>query len=231
MLSVFHNRRWDGDTLTVRRLVDDDAVGTVARFESRFERWHPVVREGAWRERSTPEEGGGIMLDLGSHVVDQALHLFGPARRVYGEVKALRAGAAADDDVFVALEHAAGVRSHLWASVVAAIAGPRVRLLGLGGAYQKYGLDVQEDALRSGERPDDPTWGVDPPERWGRLVNDAGERTVETERGAWPRYYPGVVESLRTGAPPPVDGRSALAVVEVMEAARRSSATGKVVAL
>ena len=231
MLSVFHNRRWDGDTLTIRRLVDDDALGAVVRFESRFERWRPAVREGAWRERTSAAEGGGTMLDLGSHVIDQALHLFGPALRVYGEVDARRPGAVADDDIFVALDHAVGVRSHLSAGAVAAIPGPRVRVLGLGGGYEKYGLDIQEDALRAGQRPDGPDWGVDPPENWGRLVTEAGERTLETDRGAWPRYYAGIVDSLRTGAPPPVSGADGLAVVAVMDAARRSSAAGEVIAL
>ena len=231
MLSVFHNRRWDGDTLTIKRLVSDVALGAVTRFESRFERWRPVVRDGAWRERSSAAEGGGTMLDLGSHVIDQALYLFGPALGVYGEVDALRPGAVADDDTFVALHHAGGVRSHLWASAVAAIAGPRVRVLGLGGGYQKYGLDPQEDALRAGQRPDDPNWGVDPPENWGRLVTEAGERLLETDRGAWPHYYAGIVDSLRTGAPPPVTGADGLAVVEVMEAARQSSASGELVIL
>jgi predicted dehydrogenase len=231
MLSVFHNRRWDGDTLTVRQLLAQGAVGAVVRFESRFERWRPAIRKGAWRDRAVAEEGGGVMLDLGSHIIDQALDVFGPAVRVYADVRTLRDGAMAEDDVLVALEHGGGVRSHLWASLVAAAPGPRVKLLGLGGGYEKHGLDVQEDQLRAGGRPGDQDWGIEPPQSWGRLVTVDGDRPVKTERGAWERYYDGIAEALRTGNPPPVDGRSALAVVEVIDAARRSSQSGKVIAV
>jgi predicted dehydrogenase len=153
LLTVFHNRRWDGDTLTLERLLREGATGAVVRFESRFERFRAEVRQDAWREQVPADEGGGVLLDLGSHVVDQALHLFGPARRLYGEVRAVRPGATVDDDAFIALEHSSGVVSHLWASSVAAVPGPRVRLLGVAGGYEKDGLDIQEDALRGGMLP------------------------------------------------------------------------------
>ena len=130
LLTVFQNRRWDGDYLTVRRLLAEDALGPIVRFESRFERWRPEVRPEAWRERGDPEEAGGLLFDLGAHLIDQAVGLFGPPRTVYAEVDRRRPGAEIDDDVFVALEHAEGVRSHLWMSVLAAIPGPRMRVLG-----------------------------------------------------------------------------------------------------
>jgi len=134
-LTVFHNRRWDSDQLTLRRLIADGELGEVHRYESRFERWRPERREDAWREATPPEEGGGVLLDLGTHLVDQALTLFGPVRAVHGEVAHHRGGPA-DDDAFVALEHESGVRSHLWASSVAAAPGPRLRVLGSQGALQ-----------------------------------------------------------------------------------------------
>src|SRR5690242_5601957 len=118
LLTVFHNRRWDSDQLTLRRLLREGALGDVLRYESRFERWRPEIRPGAWRDETAPQEGGGLLLDLGTHLADQALHLFGPAERVYGEVDRRRGGPA-DDDAFLALEHASGVRSHLWMSSVA----------------------------------------------------------------------------------------------------------------
>ena len=127
MLTVFQNRRWDGDFQTVRRLVAEGTLGTVHRFESRIDRWRPELT-GAWRERA--DEAGGLLLDLGTHLVDQALHLFGPAQLRHAEVDALRAGAEVEDDVFLALEHASGERSHLWMSLVAAQPGaalPRPR--------------------------------------------------------------------------------------------------------
>jgi scyllo-inositol 2-dehydrogenase (NADP+) len=116
MLTVFQNRRWDGDFLTVKRLLADDALGKVHRFESRFERWRPELA-GTWRERA--EEAGGLLFDLGSHLVDQALQFFGPVDSVHAEVDVRRPGAEVDDDVLLALEHASGVRSHLWMSALA----------------------------------------------------------------------------------------------------------------
>src|SRR5207342_1783605 len=142
VLTVFQNRRWDTDQLTLRRLVSQGALGTVLRYESRFERWRPQPRPGSWREALPAEQGGGLLLDLGSHLVDQALHLFGPAVRVYAEVDARRGES--DDDAFVAVEHAGGVRSHLWAGALAGAPGPRLRVLGSAGAYVVDPLDRQE---------------------------------------------------------------------------------------
>jgi scyllo-inositol 2-dehydrogenase (NADP+) len=113
-LSVYHQRRWDSDTLTIRRLLAEGVLGEVVRFESRLERWRPQPGRG-WRERAGPGDAGGLLYDLGAHLVDQALHLFGPVTHVYGELARRRPGAAVDDDVFVALTHASGTRSHLWA--------------------------------------------------------------------------------------------------------------------
>jgi predicted dehydrogenase len=231
LLTVFQNRRWDGDFLTVRRLLSEDALGPIVRFESRFERWRPRVRPEAWRERGDPEEAGGLLFDLGSHLIDQAVVLFGPPRTVYAEVDHRRPSAEVDDDVFVALEHGSGVRSHLWMTVLAAIGGPRMRLLGMRAAYEKVGLDVQERALGEGSRPDDPAWGREPPDRWGRLGVGDDTSSVETEPGAYPEFYRGVAASLRTGSPPPVDPNDSVAVLEIIEAALQSARTARVIAL
>lgn len=230
-LSVFQNRRWDGDFLTVRRVISDGALGEVTRFESRYERWRPEVDRSGWRERGEVEEGGGLLLDLGSHLVDQAIQLFGRPTRVYGEVERRRPGAEADDDAFLALSHAGGVRSHLWASHVAALTGPRFRVLGTAGAFEKHGMDVQEEALAAGERPGDPGWGREPADRRGRLTTGDGTRSVETEAGSYERFYAGVARSMRTGAPPPVDAEDSIAVLEVLEAARASAEAGTAVEL
>ncbi len=152
LLTVFHNRRWDSDFLTLRGLLAEGELGEVFRFESRFERWRPEPPGEAWRESSTRAEGGGVLLDLGTHLVDQALTLFGPAATVHGEVEHRRGGPA-DDDVFLSLEHVSGVRSHIWASSVAAAKGPRMRVLGSAGAFVVDDLDGQEDALKAGMRP------------------------------------------------------------------------------
>jgi predicted dehydrogenase len=221
-LSVYQNRRWDGDFLTVRRLIRDQALGNVHRFESRFDRWRPTPK-GGWRELDAPEEAGGLLFDLGTHLIDQALYLFGPVRDVYAELDKRRPGVAVDDDVFLALTHASGVRSHLWASVVAAQDGPRFRLLGDRAAYTKFGTDVQEEALRRGERPDAPDWGIEPAEQYGLLGVGKDARPVATERGNYREFYVGVVRSLREGAPPPVDVADAIATLEIIETARRAT--------
>lgn len=218
-LTVYHNRRWDGDFRTVARLVADGTLGNVHRFESRFERWRPSLK-GGWRESSDRADAGGLLYDLGSHLVDQALQLFGPVEDVYAEVDTRRQTAAVDDDTFLALTHANGVRSHLWMSVLAADRAPRFRVFGRNGTYTKYGMDVQEDALRSGARPDTETWGEESRDRWGVVSDGASARPVATERGAYQDFYAGVARSLATGAEPPVKPEDAVSVIEVIERAR-----------
>jgi len=230
LLTVFQNRRWDGDFLTLRRLLSEGVLGDVVRLESRFERWRPAVSPDAWREWSGPEEAGGLLFDLGAHLIDQAVQLFGAPTRVYAEVDRRRPGAGVDDDTFVALQHANGVRSHLWMNVLAAIRDPRMRVLGLAGTYTKYGLDVQEEALAIGMRPDDPDWGRERPDAWGRLVTEDGERTVETEAGAYEEFYAGVAGALRSSGPPPVDPLDSVEVLRIIEAAFESANAGSVVA-
>ena len=181
-MTVFQNRRWDGDFLTVRRLVDDGALGDVARFESRFERFRPEVKPDAWRELPDAAEGGGLLLDLGAHLVDQARVLFGDPVGVYAEIDVRRPGAEVDDDVFLALEHPHGVRSHLWMSATAPLYGPRFRVSGLKAGFGVDGLDPQEPQLAEGKRPGEAGFGEAPP---GVLVDAGGSRPVELERGRY----------------------------------------------
>lgn len=237
LLSVFQNRRWDGDFLTVQNLVRKGELGDVQRFESRFERWRPQPK-GGWRESGDPEEIGGLLYDLGSHVVDQALVLFGPAAQVYAESDVRRPGAQADDDTFIAITHTGGVRSHLYVSATTAQLGPRFRVLGSQAGYVKYGLDPQEDALREGRRPGtDLRWGTEPEASWGRL--GAGEspltgggRPVPTLPGAYPAYYAAIAAALREGpGHNPVPATEAVAALEVLQAARRSAREGVAVRL
>ena len=229
-LVPFHNRRWDGDFLTLRRLLGEGALGEPYRFESRFERWRPVPKEG-WRELGDPGEAGGILFDLGSHLVDQALVLFGPVSQVYAELALRRPGVEVDDDAFVALLHESGVRSHLYMSMVAAQLGARMRLFGSRAAYTKYGFDLQEAALRAGHRSDRRDLGEEPEDRWGQLGAGDDLRRVRTERGDYGRLYDGVVATIHDGAPPPVDPADAVAGLEIIEAARRSAAGAGVVRL
>jgi predicted dehydrogenase len=215
-LTVYHNRRWDSELLTVKRLLAEQAFGDVLRFESRLERWRPQPK-GGWRERGEPELAGGLLYDLGTHLIDQALHLFGPVTDVYAELDRRRPGMQVDDDVFLALTHTSGVRSHLSATAISAQPLARMRVLGSRSAYVKVQSDMQEAALRSGGRPDQPGWGVEPREHWGLLgVGDAAT-PVRSEPGAYQQFYAGVVASLRDGAPPPVDPEDAVAGLEIIE--------------
>ena len=229
--SVFHNRRFDGDYLTLRRVVEEGSLGELVRLESRFERWRPEVDAGRWREGGSPEDAGGVLFDLGPHVIDQALDLLGPARSVYAEVRTLRPDARVDDDFFLALEHESGARSHLWASMLAAQGGPRFRALGSRAAYVKWGLDVQEAALREGGSPGDPGFGEEPSDMWGRLGADGGWDPVETERGRYVEFYEGMERAIRSGEGPPVPLEAGVATLQVIEAARASSERRAVVPL
>ncbi|MFK4022496.1 Gfo/Idh/MocA family protein [Streptomyces albogriseolus] len=237
LLSVFQNRRWDNDFLTLRRLIADGELGEVYRFESRFERWRPQLK-GGWRESGDPAEIGGLLYDLGSHVVDQALVLFGPVTSVYAETDVRREGARTDDDTFLALTHASGVRSHLYVSATTAQLGPRFRVLGSKAGYVKHGLDPQEAALREGSRPgaSGTEWGAEPEELWGRL--GAGESPVtgggspvRTLPGDYPAYYAAVARALLSDGPNPVTALEAAATLDILEAARRSAAEKATVTL
>jgi scyllo-inositol 2-dehydrogenase (NADP+) len=229
--SVFHNRRWDGDFITLRRLLSEGALGELVRFESRFERWRPEVEVDRWREHGGPEDAGGVLFDLGPHVIDQALELLGPARSVYAEVRTLREGAEVDDDFFLALEHASGARSQLWATMLAAQPAARLRALGTDAAYVKWGLDVQEEQLRAGARPADPGFGVEPRKASGVLGTEENAARVETEPGRYVEFYEQIERAIRAHEAPPVPLAAGIATLRVIEAARASSAERVVVGL
>jgi predicted dehydrogenase len=233
-LTVFQNRRWDADQLTLRRLLSEERLGPVLRYESRLERWRPQADPGRWRDRLGVAQGGGVLADLGAHLVDQALMLFGPPRSVYAEVIRRRpvgagtdgadgAGDQPDDDAFVALEHEGGTRSHLWCSAVAAASGPRLRVLGAAAGFVVDEVDGQEDALRAGKAPAE----AEPKPSW--LMRGAEREAVDPSRGRWDGFYPAVFVALRGGAPMPVDPVDALRALEVIDTARRSAASGEVI--
>lgn len=222
-LVVFHNRRYDGDFRTVQNLVRSGALGDIHRFESTFERWSGPLRE-RWQDATTVPQGGGISYDLGSHLVDQALQLFGPAEVEHAEVRGLRDGAVADDDATIWLRHLNGTRTHLTMSRVAGQTGPRFRVLGARGAYSSYGLDRQERQLHSGMRPGEFGFGVVPEEGWGMLGAGASLQRIPTERGDYGLFYAQLARTLLEGAPAPVDVRDALEVVRIIERAHAVSA-------
>ncbi|CAN5256063.1 Gfo/Idh/MocA family oxidoreductase [soil metagenome] len=215
-LIVYQNRRWDGDFRTVEKLLREGALGHVHRFESAFERWSPALRD-RWQDSQTWREGAGITFDLGSHLIDQALQLFGPASVEHAELSTLRPGGVSDDEAFISLRHASGTLSHLTLSRMAGQQGPRFRVLGDKAAYSVHGLDGQEPALLAGGSPADEGFGVEPEERWGTLGVSGDLRPLPTERGEYAAFYAGVAATIRDGAPPPVDPRDALETLRIIE--------------
>ncbi|GGK79678.1 Gfo/Idh/MocA family oxidoreductase [Ornithinimicrobium pekingense] len=218
-VTPFQNRRWDGDFLTLRRLVEEGALGTVRRFESRFETWR-ASESKAWKAAG-PATGAGVLYDLGSHVIDQALQLLGPATVLHAELLHQREGEGADDDVFVALQHDGGAVSHLWMSRVAAQLGPRFRVLGSEAGFTSCGLDPQEEQLRQGRAPGDPGFGHRQGDDVGVLGLTGEEVSVPMEAGDYAAFYRGVAASVRDGAPPVVDPLDSVAVVELIETLHR----------
>ncbi len=223
LLSVFQNRRWDGDFLTIRGLIDDGALGPIDSFESRFERWSPVADE--WRE--TAAEAAGPLRDLGAHLVDQSRVLFGPVRRVWAQTDCRRPGTQVEDSIFVALDHTNGVRSRLWMSMIAAGTGPRMRLRGLNGEYIKHGLDVQEPQLVGGMLPTAAHFGEEPRDGWGTLFQGGGSpRVVPSRPGQYGRFYELLRDAIRDDGEPPVEPLDSMRVLGILDAASRAAATG-----
>ena len=215
-LTVFHNRRWDPEQLTLRALLATGELGTVHRFERRWERWRPVPKD-RWRETAVGQ-GGGLLLDLGSHLVDSAVQLFGPVTAVAAELRALTTPA--EDDVFLALTHTSGTVSHLQAGSLVGAPGPRTRVLGDRGAYLV--TEFEEDPT--------PFAPLSPPPGYlGLLVR--GERTTPVPRapGGHVDFYRQVDEWLAGRGPVPVEPGDALATARVLDAARVAAAQRRTV--
>src|SRR2546427_5480075 len=164
VLSVYHNRRYVGDFVTLQTLLSEGVLGRVTTFESHFDRFRPELRPGAWREQSLP--GSGLWFDLGAHLLDQALVLFGSPQAISADIRVERAGAAADDAFDVTL-HYPHMRALLRATMLAVSPGPTLAVHGTGGSFIKYGVDPQEEALKSGHTPDESHWDAEPAEMYG----------------------------------------------------------------
>lgn len=228
LLSVFHNRRWDGDFLTLRALMQQGTLGRIVHVESAFDRFRPAVR-ARWRESAAP--GAGLWFDLGPHLVDQALQLFGWPQAVALDQATLRDGGQSDDWFQARLEYP-GRRVVLRASMLAAAASPRFAVHGTGGSWVKLGLDPQEDALKAGLRPQWPPqsgWGED---RNVSLITRPGGEALDT--APWPLiagcqadYYAAVRDALRGDGPNPVPPSEAVAVMALLELGRRSAQEGR----
>lgn len=219
-LIVFHNRRWDGDFLTVKKVLQGAQLGKVFQFESSFEHWAPIALD-RWHDVTPIDQGGGVIYDLGSHLIDQAIVLFGAVAEVRADVRTIRSGGGNDDVSFVELFHESGVRSHLFMNRLGAQPGHRFRMLGTEGTFLSFGLDGQEPALAAGAKPTDDGFGHTPESMWGTL-GVVGAKTneltrVPTEFGMYSEFYEGVVANVHGSAPSPVDPWDALEVVKVIE--------------
>lgn len=230
LLGVFHNRRWDADFLALRTLVEAGTLGDIAEVHSHFDRFRPTVPD-RWRERAGP--GAGLWLDLGPHLVDQALQLFGVPDAVQADIAIQRTGAEVDDYFHVVLRYPR-LRVMLHAGALVPGAGLRFAVHGTGGSWCKHGLDPQEAALRAGGLPGAEDWGVDLAP--GQLLRVDADGTLHdapspTPAGDYRAFYAGIRDAIRDGAAPPVTLDEALDVMRVLQAGIDSAANGRVVAL
>jgi len=225
IISAHHNRRWDGDFMTVRMILEGGLLGRLVEYESHFDRYRNEPRPGAWREAAGP--GSGVLYDLGSHLIDQALVLFGLPNEITADVRAQREFAKAADSFDVRLRYD-GLSVTLKAGMLAREPGPRFTLHGTEGSFVKHGLDPQEDALKLGGEPTSEGWGEEPEERWGTINTRAGgahlRGRVETLAGDYAAYYRNVADAIRGRAELIVKPEEAANTIRVIELALESSA-------
>ena len=221
LLTAFQNRRWDGDFLTVRKLIAEGTLGRIVSYESNYDRFRPVPKLNSWRERNEP--GSGVLFDLGSHVLDQVFALFGAPQAICADVFSEREGAVVDDAFFLRLEYP-GMHAVLRSSMLACAPGPRFAVHGTGGSFVKYGVDAQEHALRQGNLPTAREWGENPESEWGTRYSPNGTmQKVKTEPGDYRCFYSNVRDAITEAAPLAVTAREALRTIRALELALRSS--------
>jgi predicted dehydrogenase len=229
-LSVFHNRRWDGDFLTIKQLIESGKLGRLVDFESHFDRFRNYIQE-SWKDQSN---GTGTLFNLGSHLVDQALTLFGLPDRLFCDSRLLRDGAKTDDsyDLFL---HYPKFKCLLRSSYLVKEPGPRFILHGSEGSFLKWGMDRQEADLAAGLLPNSSNWGEESESLWGTInTTFHGEElvgTLPTVPGNYLAYYENVYGAIRRNQALQVSAEQARDVIRIIEAAYQSSAEGQVVYL
>lgn len=231
LVSVFHNRRWDSDFLTLRRVMAAGDLGRITQFESHFDRFRPVLRD-RWRERPGP--GAGLWYDLGPHLIDQALCLFGAPQTLQADIATQRAGDGAPDYFHVVMRYADGLRVILHGSMLVAANGLRFAVHGDLGSFIAEGLDSQEEALKAGTRPGAPGWGMPTaPPKLHRIDGDAvWAATVATPvPGDYRRYYAAVHDAIIGNGSNPVTAAEALQVMQLLDIGRQSAASGRDITL
>lgn len=225
LLSVHHNARWNSDYLTVKKIIDSGVLGRLVSFEARYDRFRNTLKENAWREEDLP--GSGILYDLGAHLIDQAIELFGLPEAINADLRKQRPGARAVDD-FELILHYPQLKVSLRGAMLVKEPSPRYALYGLDGAFVKYGIDPQEAALKAGKSPKgDPDWGKEPAEIHGKLNVLAADGTdqisfVTSEQGNYPAFYQNIYDALVGDAALLVQPRQARDVIRIIELAEQS---------
>jgi scyllo-inositol 2-dehydrogenase (NADP+) len=232
LLTVYHNRRWDGVSLTARKLVESGELGEIAEYEARFDRFRLQAKEGAWRERAD-QPASGVLWDLGPHLIDQALLLFGEPRAITASAFCQRATSQVDDAFDVCLEYPR-LRAMLRARIVAYAPGPHLLIHGTKGSFLKYGMDPQEERLRSENVPSGKDWGADwgedSPDLWGTLAPVRGPcRKIRTERGDYRGFYANVRDVLNRSAPLEITPEQAMRTMRALLLAHKSSSEQRTV--
>jgi scyllo-inositol 2-dehydrogenase (NADP+) len=230
LVTVYQDRRWDGDFQTVKRLLKSGAVGAVVEYEARFDRFR-LESKNVWRERAD-HPAAGVLWDLGPHLIDQALVLFGEPETIWAAAFCQRRDSKIDDSFDVHMEYS-HLRATLRARSIAYAPGPHLLIHGTEGSFVKYGMDPQEEILRSQNCPDGPAWGADwgeePEQRWGRLSRVGGEtnKKVKTERGDYRGFYANVRDAMEKGTPLDVTPEQALRTMRGILLAHKSSREGR----
>ncbi|MBN8193629.1 oxidoreductase [Bacillus sp. NTK074B] len=230
-LSVFHNRRWDADFLTIQKLLKEEALGQLYTYEAHFDRFRPAVKD-RWKENKM--EGAGVLYDLGAHLLDQALMLFGAPNWVQADVLPQRNPDKAEDYFLITLGYDL-LRVQLYSRSIVLDPGPRYQVHGLKGSFVKSGMDRQEDDLKAGENPISKQWGMEEEENWGVLTTITGEevtsQVIPSEKGDYTQFYLGIYGAIRENHKLPVDPEDALQVIKLIEACKESAESGRVITI
>ncbi|WP_299491004.1 oxidoreductase [uncultured Shewanella sp.] len=223
LLSVYQNRRYDGDYLTVKKLIETNQLGQVHVYESHFDRFRPQVQQ-RWREQAC--DGGGILYDLAPHLLDQALSLFGLPESLSASCQVMREGASVTDYFHLVL-HYPGLEVMLHASLFCAGPNLRFNIQGDKGSFVKYGLDPQEDCLRAGELPTRVDWGVEEQIHFGTLYDSERESLIPTEKGCYSVFFTELALAIKTGEHVQMGAQQSLNTIKLIELAMESQTTGK----
>ncbi|GDX15793.1 oxidoreductase [Actinomycetes bacterium] len=222
-VTTYFNRKWDSDILTLKRVIRDGQIGKVIRMDSRFERFRPQLNPQSWRENNSPEDGGGLLLDLMPHLISTAIECFGPANLKSSSIRSVRGGA--DDDCVLVLAHETGVESILSASAVVGAPGPRLRVIGSEGAFVVNELDPQEALLRAGKAPKDGKWEEDTSSQAFIHRGDSVEE-FKTDPGNYASFYSLVHEAIVNKTAMPISPEEILAVAQIIDKAREINSYG-----